>query len=87
MPEITERNDVVTQITTVKVPSKNQSEVICEAIETLARAEARSAELSPYEAVEDLIGSVRGGDPNLSRDTGRRFTEMLLAEKKRRESE
>jgi heme-degrading monooxygenase HmoA len=28
MPEISERNDVVTQITTVKVPAKNQSEVL-----------------------------------------------------------
>ena len=28
MPEISESNDVVTQITTVKVPSKHQSEVI-----------------------------------------------------------
>ena len=36
MPEITERNDVVTQITTVKVPSKNQSEVI-ELMEERAR--------------------------------------------------
>src|SRR5262249_36956563 len=36
MPEITERNDVVTQITTVKVPSKNQSEVL-ELMEQRAR--------------------------------------------------
>src|SRR5262245_58124977 len=28
MPEISESNDVVTQITTVKVPPKNQSEVL-----------------------------------------------------------
>ena len=28
MPEISESNDVVTQITTVKVPSKHQSEVL-----------------------------------------------------------
>ena len=36
MPEISERNDVVTQITTVKVPSRNQSEVI-ELMEERAR--------------------------------------------------
>jgi heme-degrading monooxygenase HmoA len=36
MPEISESNDVVTQITTVKVPPKNQSEVI-ELMEERAR--------------------------------------------------
>ena len=36
MPEISERNDVVTQITTVKVPPKNQSEVL-ELMEERAR--------------------------------------------------
>lgn len=64
-----------------------QSEVIREAINTLARADAKSGDLSPYEAVEDLIGCVRGGPRNLSQDTGRKFTEMLLAEKERRERE
>jgi len=65
----------------------NQSEVIREAINTLARGEAAAGDLSPYDAVADLIGCVRGGDPNLSQDTGRKFTEMLLAEKRRREEE
>jgi heme-degrading monooxygenase HmoA len=36
MPEISESNDVVTQITTVKVPPKNQSEVL-ELMEERAR--------------------------------------------------
>jgi Arc/MetJ-type ribon-helix-helix transcriptional regulator len=34
---------------------------------------------SAYEAIKDLIGIAHGGDPTLSRDTGRRFTQMLKA--------
>jgi hypothetical protein len=41
---------------------------------------------SAYEKLKDIIGIARGGDPNLSEHTGRRFTEMLLEERKRRDS-
>lgn len=33
--------------------------------------------VSPYEAIQDLIGVARGGDTTLSESTGRRFTELL----------
>jgi hypothetical protein len=32
-----------------------------------------------YDRAADLIGAVHGGDPKLSEDTGRKFTELLKA--------
>jgi predicted DNA-binding protein len=56
------------------------SRVIREAIATLIEREERPG--SVYDAIKDLIGNVRGGDPTLSTDTGRKFTELLRARRK-----
>ncbi len=51
------------------------SEVVREAIE--AWAERHEPVTSPYEAMADLIGVVRGGNPKRSAQTGRRFSKLL----------
>ena len=51
------------------------SHIIREAIEAYVGGE--EAEISPYEAVADLIGVVRGGDPKRSTGTGRQFAALL----------
>ena len=56
------------------------SAVLREAIE--AWVEGQEGAGSVYESVKDLIGNVHGGDPTLSTDTGRRFTELLKARRK-----
>ncbi len=48
-----------------------------EAIELFVKREESSVSL--YDSVKDLIGVVEGGDPKLSENTGRKFTEMLRA--------
>ena len=53
------------------------SGVLREAITTWVAGEERA--LTPYESIKDLIGSVHGGDPTLSEDTGRKFTALLKA--------
>jgi hypothetical protein len=55
------------------------SQVIRDAIDALVGQE--QAGVSPYEAMADLIGVVRGGNPRLSSDMGRRLT--LLLERRR----
>jgi hypothetical protein len=55
------------------------SEVIRQAI--VAWADGQEQVSSPYNAMKDLIGVVRGGNPKRSEQTGRRFTALL---KKRR---
>ena len=55
------------------------SEVIRQAI--AAWADRQEPVTSPYDAMRDLIGVVRGGDPKRSEQTGSRFTALL---KKRR---
>lgn len=51
------------------------SEVVRQAIE--AWAERHEPIASPYEAVTDLIGVVRGGNPKRSEQTGRQFAKLL----------
>jgi hypothetical protein len=51
------------------------SEVIRQAIEAWAAHHDPVA--SPYELISDLLGVVRGANPNRSTDTGRRFTKLL----------
>jgi Arc/MetJ-type ribon-helix-helix transcriptional regulator len=58
--------------------SVSKSEVVRQAIELLASQERKS----PFDRVADLIGNVRGGPPDLSEDTGKRF-HQLLTERKR----
>ena len=43
--------------------------------------------LTPYELMKDLIGSGEtGGDPRLSENTGRKFTELLKARQAKRDT-
>ena len=51
------------------------SHIIREAI--AAYVEGQEAKGSPYEAVADLIGVVRGGNPKRSTGTGRQFAALL----------
>jgi predicted DNA-binding protein len=51
-----------------------QSQLVRSAIEDLIVREQGSL----YARVEDLVGSVEGGPPDLSQETGRRFREMLV---------
>jgi predicted DNA-binding protein len=74
-PEIRRR---VTRI--AKRKRTTTSNVLREAIATWVERE--DSAVTPYESIKDLIGSVRGGDPRLSEDTGRKFTELLRARRK-----
>lgn len=57
---------------------RSKSEVIRDAIDILAKhAQEQEQTERPYEAVRDLIGSVRGGPSDLSEQTGDRFRRML----------
>lgn len=60
-----------------------RSAVLREAIvEFVDRAEGREA-VRPYDLAADLIGSIRGGDPERSVDVGRKVA-RLLAERRSR---
>ena len=66
--------------------SQTKSEVLREALVLLARTEAdEPKESRPYEALVHLIGSVRGGPPDLSVRTGQKLRDMLGARAKRRD--
>jgi predicted DNA-binding protein len=56
------------------------STVLREAITSWVEREENSG--SVYDQIKDLIGNVRGGDPTLSTDTGRKFSELLRARRK-----
>jgi hypothetical protein len=58
---------------------QTKSEVVRQAIEELVVRER----LTPYERIEDLIGSVTGGPDDLSEDTGRRLRSLLEAKRAR----
>lgn len=62
--------------------SLSTSEVIRRAI--AAWADAQEPVASPYEAIKDLIGVVRGGNPHRSEQTGLRFAALLRRRSKRR---
>jgi Arc/MetJ-type ribon-helix-helix transcriptional regulator len=53
------------------------SVVVRDAVQTLVAREENPG--SFYDSIKDLIGVVHGGDPKLSENTGRKFTEMLKA--------
>lgn len=74
-PEIRRR---VTRI--AKRKRTTTSNVLREAITTWVARE--DSAVTAYESIKDLIGSVKGGDPRLSEDTGRKFTELLKARRK-----
>jgi len=60
------------------------SQVLREAITTWVEREDSSG--SFYDSIKDLVGCVGGGDPKLSENTGRRFTELLRARQAKRDS-
>lgn len=64
---------------------RTESDVVREALLRFA-AESRDASSAskPYERVAHLIGCVRGGPPDLSERTGRRFSDKLRRAKARR---
>jgi Arc/MetJ-type ribon-helix-helix transcriptional regulator len=61
----------------------SRSEVVRQAIHALAKEDPATEEFNPYEQIKDLIGSVKGGPPDLSTRGGQYFREILL-EKKRK---
>lgn len=78
---LTVRIDVKTERLIQRLARKrgrSKSEVIRDAIDILAkRAQEQEKAERPYEAVRDLIGSVRGGPSDLSEQTGDRFRRLL----------
>ncbi len=63
---------------------RTKSVVIREAIGVPAKkAEEQEQSERPYDALRDLIGSVRGGPPDLSVRTGDRFQRVLSARRRR----
>jgi predicted DNA-binding protein len=62
--------------------SVSTSEVIREAI--AAWADRQEPLTSPYDAMKDLLGVVRGGNTKRSEQTGRRFKAILKRRRKRR---
>jgi hypothetical protein len=64
---------------------QTKSEVIRDAIGELARQEEKGgAKKRPYDLVAHLIGCVKGGPRNLSRDAGRKFHGMLVERARKR---
>jgi Arc/MetJ-type ribon-helix-helix transcriptional regulator len=62
-----------------------KSEVVREGVRLVARKEhERHRVPRPYDAFRGVIGSVRGGPPNLSEQTGRRFRQLLLDSTRKR---
>ena len=61
-----------------RMRGRSKSDLIRDAIGILAKQEQEQDRMErPYEAVQDLIGSLRGGPPDLSMQTGNRFRRML----------
>jgi predicted DNA-binding protein len=57
---------------------RTKSDVVRKALSTMARhAEESEKARHPWETVEDLIGCVTGGPPDLSVKTGQGFRRML----------
>ncbi len=67
-----------------RTKGQTKSEVIREAIAALAQDNDGAATAKrPYEMIQDLIGCVKGGPPDLSVRTGEKF-QRLLAERGKR---
>lgn len=70
------RLDATTDRALARIASRRgqtKSEVVREAIASLIEKE----QLTPYELVADLVGSVSGGPEDLSEQTGRKFRKAL----------
>ena len=63
---------------------RSKSAVLRQAIALLAKAENDPRrDVSPFAAIDDLVGCVRGGPPDLSTRTGERFRALLESRKRR----
>jgi Arc/MetJ-type ribon-helix-helix transcriptional regulator len=61
----------------------SNSEVVRQALVAFAEnAEREEPVTKPIDLVRDLIGIVKGGDPKLSEQTGRRFAALLKERRK-----
>lgn len=64
---------------------QTKSEVIRDALGMLAQQEkGADGKKRPYDRVAHLIGSVRGGPPDLSVRTGEKFAKLLAEQRRRR---
>jgi predicted DNA-binding protein len=61
-----------------------RSALVREAIAALVEKEERKAAVQPHDLVKDLLGSVRGGDPDRSADVGKKVRRILKARRPRR---
>ncbi|MCM3875245.1 MAG: ribbon-helix-helix protein, CopG family [Thermoanaerobaculia bacterium] len=61
-----------------------RSALVREAIAALVEKEERQAAVRPHDLVRDLLGSVRGGDPDRSTDVGKKVRRMLKSRRPRR---
>lgn len=60
-----------------------RSALVREAIAALVEKEERQAAVRPHDLVKDLLGSVRGGDPDRSTDVGKKVRRMLKSRRSR----
>lgn len=56
---------------------RTKSEVVREAITTLARQQAEDKRSSPYETIAHLLGCADSGGARLSERTGRKFARLV----------
>jgi predicted DNA-binding protein len=61
-----------------------RSALVREAIAALVEKEERQTAVRPHDLVKDLLGSVRGGDPDRSTDVGKKVRRMLKARRPHR---
>jgi hypothetical protein len=63
-----------------------KSEIVREAVRLAARRRRPRSRVAerPYDAFLGVIGSVRGGPPDLSERTGERFRKLLLDRRRKR---
>jgi hypothetical protein len=81
---ITVRLDRETRLTLARIAHRRRisvSDVVRAAIEAVVNREEAAS--SPYETIADLIGVVRGGDPERSTEGGRRFAAILQGRRRR----
>jgi Arc/MetJ-type ribon-helix-helix transcriptional regulator len=83
-PPVTLRLDAKTRRQITRIAERrriSKSELIRQALSSWT--ELHEANCSPYEAMADLLGVVRGGNPKRSENGGRKF-QKILKEKRRR---
>lgn len=62
----------------------SRSAIVREAIVALVEKEERQAAASPYDLVQEIIGSIDGGDPFRSESGGARVADVLKRKRDRR---